>query len=382
MSIIPGIENLAPERTLTSSGSAGSPSFLPIVLLDLADGLGDLVVERRRPAAVEVGAAGVGGDGEPRRHRQLEHRGHLGEVGALAAEQVLHLHRGLAVLVVEAEDEGHEGRAYSARPAQSFTAMRLKLSGICGSSGGMRQSCSATSTMNGHRCMKQVGRSTSDSIRIPALARAVTMAPMPWFHSTVSLCSKVAVGIGVVGPVRRGRRPTPTGPSWKYEYFTVRSVSLRHQWVTGWNSTRCSRPPGRSSSCHDARPRVDVREPAEGSDPGVDAVERSTTESGRRVVHVGHLELGLELGARRQLAGREDRRLAQIDADDAGAEAGPAEGVHAEVALEVDEVEAGDVARLLDLVRHEVACHLPKSGRRRRSRSRRGSRPARPTTCG
>ena len=101
----------------------------------------------------------------------------------------------------------------------------------------------------------------------------------------------------------------------------------------------------------DAGPRVDVREPAERADPGVDAVERSTTESGRRVVHVGHLELGVEARPRRQLAGREDRRLAQVDADDAGAEAGPAEGVHAEVALEVDEVEAGDVAGLLDLVR-------------------------------
>ena len=72
--------------------------------------------------------------------------------------------------------------------------MRLKLRGIWGRSGGMRQSWSATSTWNGHRCMKQVGRSTSDSIRIPALASAVTMAPMPWFHSTVSLCSKVASG--------------------------------------------------------------------------------------------------------------------------------------------------------------------------------------------
>ena len=30
MSIIPGIENAAPERTDTSSGSVASPSFLPI----------------------------------------------------------------------------------------------------------------------------------------------------------------------------------------------------------------------------------------------------------------------------------------------------------------------------------------------------------------
>ena len=93
-------------------------------LLDLADGLGHLGVERRRPATVEVGAAGVGGDGEPRRHRQPEHRGHLGEVGALAAEEILLLHRGLAVLVVEAEDEGHERRAYWRGGGLPFTPSR------------------------------------------------------------------------------------------------------------------------------------------------------------------------------------------------------------------------------------------------------------------
>jgi hypothetical protein len=42
--------------------------------------------------------------------------------------------------------------------------------------------------------MNSVGRSTSDSIRSPTAASAVTMAPMPWFHSTVSLCSNVASG--------------------------------------------------------------------------------------------------------------------------------------------------------------------------------------------
>ena len=30
VSIIPGIENLAPDRTLTSSGSSPSPRFLPM----------------------------------------------------------------------------------------------------------------------------------------------------------------------------------------------------------------------------------------------------------------------------------------------------------------------------------------------------------------
>ncbi len=45
MSIIPGIENLAPERTLTSSGSSGVAQLLAHLLLDLGDGLGHLGVE-------------------------------------------------------------------------------------------------------------------------------------------------------------------------------------------------------------------------------------------------------------------------------------------------------------------------------------------------
>ena len=90
MSIIPGIENLAPERTLTSSGSAGSPSLLPIAFSSFVTCLAISSSRPVGPAAVHVGPARVGGDREARRHRQLEHRGHLGQVGALAAEQVLH----------------------------------------------------------------------------------------------------------------------------------------------------------------------------------------------------------------------------------------------------------------------------------------------------
>ena len=67
----------------------------------------DLGVEPPRPATSHVIAARVGGDREPRRHRQTEHRGHLGQVRALPTEQVLHAHGGLAVLVIEAVDVGH-----------------------------------------------------------------------------------------------------------------------------------------------------------------------------------------------------------------------------------------------------------------------------------
>ena len=91
MSIIPGIENLAPERTSTSSGLAGSPKPLPVALLDLAIAartsshrpVGQLLAGR------EVVVAGLGGDREAGRRRQAGDR-HLGEARALAAEQVLH----------------------------------------------------------------------------------------------------------------------------------------------------------------------------------------------------------------------------------------------------------------------------------------------------
>ncbi len=77
------------------------------LLLELGDVLRHLVGEAARPPSVHVGAAGVGGDREARRHGQAEHRGHLGEVCPLAAQQVLHVHRRAPMLVVEGEHVGH-----------------------------------------------------------------------------------------------------------------------------------------------------------------------------------------------------------------------------------------------------------------------------------
>jgi hypothetical protein len=101
---MPGIENLAPDRTDTSSGSLGSPSLRPIAFSSLNTWVGDLVVETLGPPAVHVVAAGVGRHREARRDRQLQHGRHLGEVGTLATQQVLVGHRGLAVLVIEGVD--------------------------------------------------------------------------------------------------------------------------------------------------------------------------------------------------------------------------------------------------------------------------------------
>ena len=47
VSIIPGMENFAPERTETSSGSSAWPSFLPIVLLERVEVRAHLVAQRR-----------------------------------------------------------------------------------------------------------------------------------------------------------------------------------------------------------------------------------------------------------------------------------------------------------------------------------------------
>ena len=98
---MPGIENLAPERTTDQQRVERIAELATHRLLELEDVLGDLLVETVRPAAVHVVTAGIGRDRETRRHRQAQHGGHLGEVGTLAAEQILVAHRGLAVLVIE-----------------------------------------------------------------------------------------------------------------------------------------------------------------------------------------------------------------------------------------------------------------------------------------
>ncbi len=45
VSIMPGMENFAPDRTLTSSGSAGSPSLRPMLGLECVQVPADFVVK-------------------------------------------------------------------------------------------------------------------------------------------------------------------------------------------------------------------------------------------------------------------------------------------------------------------------------------------------
>ena len=101
MSIIPGIEIAAPERTETSSGSAGVAEALAGLLLEPAHVLGDLGLEAvGEVVRRHVGAAGVGRDREPARNGQPE-RGHLGEADPLAAEQLATAVGGLVEVVDE-----------------------------------------------------------------------------------------------------------------------------------------------------------------------------------------------------------------------------------------------------------------------------------------
>ena len=113
MSIIPGIEIAAPERTETSSGSAASPKRLPVFSSSRPHVLGDL--GRRGPSGRSprrhVGAAGVGRDREAGRDGQPE-RGHLGEADPLAAEQLAAAVGGLVEVVDEACRCGHRADCY------------------------------------------------------------------------------------------------------------------------------------------------------------------------------------------------------------------------------------------------------------------------------
>ncbi len=113
MSIIPGIEIAAPERTETSSGSLVSPKRLPASLLEPLDVLGDLLVEPLDLAAGgHVGAAGVGRDREAGRNGDPELR-HLGEPDPLAAEKLPSALGGLVEVVDVAR---HERRCCHTRP--------------------------------------------------------------------------------------------------------------------------------------------------------------------------------------------------------------------------------------------------------------------------
>ena len=115
---MPGIENFAPERTETSSGLLVEPNVRPDGLLQLAD-VATISASIAGVQLVGVGVpqhAGRRRDREPGGHRQAG-VGHLGQVGALAAEQVAQ--RAVAVGLAAAE-EVHVLRRLAGRLRAAF----------------------------------------------------------------------------------------------------------------------------------------------------------------------------------------------------------------------------------------------------------------------
>jgi hypothetical protein len=92
VSIIPGMELRAPDRTETSSGRDASSEARAHEAPHALERLVDVGVEARgmTPPDLEVLVADLGRDREAGRHRDAEVR-HFGEVRPLAAEQLLHL---------------------------------------------------------------------------------------------------------------------------------------------------------------------------------------------------------------------------------------------------------------------------------------------------
>ena len=88
---MPGMENFAPERTLSSSGFDGVAQLLAHLLFELHDGFVDLLLDfvGNFVVVLEIDVADVGGDGEARGHGQPG-AGHFGQPGAFAAERIFH----------------------------------------------------------------------------------------------------------------------------------------------------------------------------------------------------------------------------------------------------------------------------------------------------
>ena len=120
MSIMPGIEARAPERTETQQRIGGVAEHMAGLPADLRDRRVDLRGEIGRiglAVGVEVGAD-FGGDGEAGRHRQAERR-HLVQIRALAAEQILHLPPSFGALGAEGIDPfRHYSLLTCARPTR------------------------------------------------------------------------------------------------------------------------------------------------------------------------------------------------------------------------------------------------------------------------
>jgi hypothetical protein len=114
-------------------------------------------------------------------------------------------------------------------------------------------------------------------------------------------------------------------------------------------------PSARSQQVGDRlRPPADIRQPAQGADTGVHKVEPARTERRDGVVHLGLDEIHLRSDQRRyppplcQSCGRE------VQPGHACAEAGERDGVSADVALQMNAAQPGDVSEPRSIELHDV----------------------------
>ena len=100
---------------------------------------------------------------------------------------------------------------------------------------------------------------------------------------------------------------------------------------------------GTQQAGHNTRPGVDVRQPAQDAQRGVDQVEVTGHNlTGRIDVGLNQLDAGL--GPTCQLPGPLQRARGHVEADDASrSQPGQADGIEPQVALEMDDVEAAYV---------------------------------------
>ncbi len=110
-------------------------------------------------------------------------------------------------------------------------------------------------------------------------------------------------------------------------------------------------PAGREQRRHDVRPAVDVLEPVQRADAGVDDVEPAPAERLVGAHDVAHHPVRLEARARGQLGRRLHRGRGEVQSGDLRAQARPRQRVEAEVALQVHERQTVHVAELLWLER-------------------------------
>ena len=140
--------------------------------------------------------------------------------------------------------------------------------------------------------------------------------------------------------------------------FAWRDALVLEGLVTGWASVMKKMPPGARKCATTRGPRADIRQPAKDAARGVDDVE-GPVEVGRQVVQVRLDEPRLrEAQVRRQRRRQLDGRRRQVRAGDASAESRERQRVDPEVALQVEEGLAGDVADELELVRLDPAAAL------------------------